>query len=578
MNALIFLILTTTSPLLTGYSAHFGLVEGGGDLYGYAIGTFGQFGVGFWRKVYGDKTNPSFAFEFTSLNVGDTTDSGRSISYSMGIGMFADFKVVKFTPYLAFYFHFLPSEKFALTFTLHYAWGYMDNRPHGLAFGTGLSFFGQPKEYSLARHRELEAKRRREAADKIADAGIQKMQAMDFDSAIVYFEYAIRLAPNYERPYKLLGEAHMHKGIEYMNRQMPDSALPEFVLAMKLNPQLPYLQEWYKLAVKKLADQHFNDGKRYLSEHDYRNAVREFRKTFEIDSTYPINRDSLFGAVYLEWAQMEMDSGDYEGAVKHFEKAMNYDSPLVLSHRKALVSAYVKTGIELISSGKLEDGIKRLEAAIDLDPEIKDSVKGQLAGAYFDYGFSLSQTDEATAHLIFAMGHFYSGDRDNTLKELRKFYDKLNQTPEIGRPYIRELLRLAESDDPVLRGAALSSIEAIAKAYPNDVKRFVKQIARYIDDPDVTCRYEALLTLSWIARTDYESVAPYIDQIATHLDDETPDVRFAAMTTLASIAKRAPQLVSHLTDRVKELLNDSDEYVRSAADEFLAAVESQSGK
>ncbi len=572
MNALIFLFLTTTSPLLTGYSVHTGLVEGKNELYGFAIGSFGQFGVGFWRKVYGEKTNPSFAFEFTSLNVGDTTDYGRSLSYSMGIGIFGDFKVMKFTPYVAFYFHFLPSEKFGLTFTLHYAWGYMDNRPHGLAFGTGVTFFGQPKEYSLEKHRELEKKRRRELAEKVVQKGIEKLRNMEIDSAILYFEYAIKLSPEYERPYKLLGEAHLHKGIDYMNNQMPDSALPEFALALKLNPQLPYLQDWYKLALEKVAGRYFKEGQLYLAEKDYGNAIKQFKKAFEVDSTYPVNRDSLLAQLYFEWGMTELDSGDYESAVRHFEKSMRYDSSFVLQHKDELVSAYLNSGIDMISSGKLEDGINRLEQAIDLAPELSDSVKGQLAGAYFDYGFSLSSSDKPEAHLMFALGHFYSGDREHTLEELRKFYDQVNQTPELGRPYIKALLRLATSDDPVVRGAALSAIEAVAKAYPNDVKRFVPELIPFIDDPDATCRYEALLTISWIARADHRAVTPYIDRIAAHLHDDTPDIRFAAITTLASIAKKAPKLVSHLTDQVQDLLNDPDDYVRSGAEEFMAAV------
>ncbi len=572
MNTFILLTLLTTSPLLSGYSVHAGLSEGGGDLYGYVLGTFGQFGVGFWRKVYGNVTSPNFAFEFTSLNVGDTTDSGRSISYSMGFGAFADFRVPKFTPYIAFYLHFLPWEKTALTLTLHYSWGYMDNRPHGLSFGAGMTFFGQAKEYSLARHKELERKRREKLADTLIAHGITKIDSEQIDSAMAYFQAALEVAPWNQKARALLGEAHFRKGVDYAQRHLPDSALSEFSIAYQLKPELPYLSDWIKYVLHEKAVNHYNLAQKYLSEGDYKSAIDEFKQVFQVDSSFPINRDSLFANLYFKYGLKDMADSNYEDAVKHFEKSMEYDSSVVLAHKDSLVKVYVNTGIDLIASGKLEDGISRLEHAIDLDPSLKDSLKGQLASAYFDYGFSLGQTDDPQAHFMFAMGHFYSGDRKHTLEELRKFYDKLNQTPEIGRPYIRDLFRLAAASDPVVRGAALSSIEIIARTYPHDVAKFTGNLINFIDDPDRTCRYEAALAISWISRADYEKVLPYLDRIAAHLDDESADVRFAVVSTLTSVAKRDPQAVMDYLEKVKNLLTDPDEYVRSAAEEFVSIV------
>ncbi len=574
MNTLILLAFFTTSPLLTGYSFHAGVSEGGGDLYWFAMGSFGQFGAGFWRKFYSGATNPDFFFEFTSLNIGDTTDSGRSISYSMGFGVFADFKVVKFTPYVDFYLHFLPWENLGMTFTLHYAWGHMENRPRGFSFGAGITFFGQPKEYSLLKHRELEKKRLTLIADTLIARGLQKLKAKEIDSAEIYFKSALKVAPWHKKASDLLAEAHLRKGIQYYYMHMPDSALSEFSIAYQINPQIAYLSDWLKTTLRMKAEIHYREGEKYLADSNYAMAIKEFKKAFESDSTLPVDRDSLFAELYFKYGLKDMADGDYESAVKHFERSMSYDSTVVLAHKDSLIKAYVSTGIDMIASGKLEDGIMRLEHAIDLDPSLTDSLSGRLQAAYFDYAFSLSETDRPESHLMYAMGNFYSGDRGNTLKHLRKFYDRLNQTPEIGRPYIRDLLRLAQARDPLIRGAALSSIELVAKSYPNDVAKFIQKIAPFIDDADATCRYEAIMTISWIARADYKKVLPYLNALAKHLDDASSDVRFAVVSTLTSIARKDPQAVSPYLDRVQELTNDPDDYVKTAAGEFLEIMKS----
>ena len=565
------LLLFATNPFLSGFSTHVGLMQSSNrDIFGYGAIAFGQFGVSVWKNAYSERKYPTFSFDFTSLNVGDTTELGRTVSFSMAFGANIDFETMRLTPYIGGFLHFLPSEKIALTFTAHYCWGTLPEKPKGFAYGLGITIFAQPKEHSLRRARERQRRSREEQALALVEKSYKLIQELQLDSAITLLEKAIVLAPDLQIAHYRLAQAHFYKGVIYAKNGKTDSAYIELSVAMSEDSTVEGLREWFDAIKQDMATQYYTQGIEALEREDYAVAIENFKAVLTIDTNFIYDMHELIARSYFLMGMELLRQDNPDSAVNCFDESAKWDSIYVKTYSDSIAQAYFRSGMELLEAGKVESGIERLEHAVELNPKLKAKAKTALSDAYYDMGFAAADKgNDVGAHLLWAMGHFYAGDRDGTVSELRKFYDLAMESPIEARPYLPHLLRLARSNDEVIRSVALSAIEWIAKSFPTDVWTSLDEIAQYLDAPDKPSRFEAAMIISWVAKSAPDVVRKFAPKLIDRLDDEDADVRFAALSALSSIARQYPDDVRPALPKVRALASDPDEFVRREANSLI---------
>lgn len=244
------------------------------------------------------------------------------------------------------------------------------------------------KEYSVASNSL--------SASDYFQRGYNAYEIKDLDNAILNYEQAIELAPNYIQAYNNLGVAYEHKG-------ETAKAIPLYEKAIELNPQLSVAYN--------------NLGNIYCVKGEIDKAISFFEKAVELDPKYSEAYNGL-GNAYQE-------KGDIDKAIPQYEKAIelnpNYSE------------AYNDMGLAYYHQGNLDKAIPSIEKAIDLNPEDASAYfnlglaykkKGDLDKAiqYFEKAIQLDPTDPST---YINLGNAYedNGDSDKKIECYRKAVD-----------------------------------------------------------------------------------------------------------------------------------------------------------
>ncbi|MCX8094072.1 MAG: tetratricopeptide repeat protein, partial [Candidatus Goldbacteria bacterium] len=152
-------------------------------------------------------------------------------------------------------------------------------------------------------------------AKQYLDAGVKYVKAKDYDKAIQYLNYSIKMQPT-SNAYYYLGYAYYAKGDK-------NNALSNFQMALKLNPSNTAAKQMVdKLGASAEADagagdpkaqQYLIAGHKYLKAKDYDNAIKYYQASINIQPTYQAYQ--FMGTAYYY-------KGDKAKAKEAYEKSL----------------------------------------------------------------------------------------------------------------------------------------------------------------------------------------------------------------------------------------------------------------
>ena len=189
---------------------------------------------------------------------------------------------------------------------------------------------------------------------ELYNSGCSEMDKHNHDSAIEYFNSALKLKPD-------MAEAHLNLGFCYRQKGDVPNQIAHFQKASKLKPDTPSI--------------HYNLGLAYFDAFIYSEASVEFRKAIELDPSY---RDAHFslGTVLFK-------TSNIPDAIKEFEKCAELSPEWFEAHLN-LGTCYIKTH-------NIDGAIIQFEKTLQLRPNS--------AEAHYDLGIAYmkaNKLDEAS--------------------------------------------------------------------------------------------------------------------------------------------------------------------------------------
>jgi tetratricopeptide (TPR) repeat protein len=166
--------------------------------------------------------------------------------------------------------------------------------------------------------------------------GYNALEVKEYDNAILYYQKAIELNPNFFAAYYSLGIAYKLKGNF-------DKAIQSYEKAIELNPNF--------------SDAYYNLGLAYRSKGDLNKAIRSYEKAIELDP-----KD--FGSYYNMGFAYNLN-GDFDKAIQSYEK--------VIELNPNCFDACYNLGVVYESKGNLDKAIRFDEQAIELNPSSSEA-------------------------------------------------------------------------------------------------------------------------------------------------------------------------------------------------------------
>ncbi|MBP9691617.1 tetratricopeptide repeat protein, partial [Candidatus Woesebacteria bacterium] len=191
------------------------------------------------------------------------------------------------------------------------------------------------------------------------------LQRNEYEPAIEWLEKALAIDPNYAL-------AHNNLGSVYRRQDLYQEALDEFLKAIELDPTLTETYERIVEVYIKLDN--LPQAKKYLEKGKATNIDFNFNcievDLYEADGNIVLSKLAQQQCVSRDptrEAQVEYDAGmkafqraSYDEAIRAFKKSIEIDS--------SFISSYVMLGQSYSYLGKYDDSIAILRSAVDLDP------------------------------------------------------------------------------------------------------------------------------------------------------------------------------------------------------------------
>lgn len=168
------------------------------------------------------------------------------------------------------------------------------------------------------------------------DRGYVLQQKGKLDDAIVQYQTAIKIAPDY-------AEAHNNLATVLANLNRHDEAITILKNALRINPEF--------------AQAHFNLGFYLFEKGRYKEATEHLKKTLQID---PNQSDA-----YLQLGRALAEQELYADAIIAYQNAIRIDPHFASSH------TYL--GIALYKLGKLDEAVLSFQEALRLDPNFVEA-------------------------------------------------------------------------------------------------------------------------------------------------------------------------------------------------------------
>ncbi len=232
------------------------------------------------------------------------------------------------------------------------------------------------------------------------DAMRGQMNTKNFQSAIDYFNTALRKDPKFALAYTGLADVSLRMYEENKDSFWMDKALNAAKQAQALNDKLPEAhsalgsvyaetgQTAQAIAELKRAQElapssdeaYRRLGNAYLDAGQNEQGIQALKKAVELNPYYWVNQNAL-GNAYLQ-------TGKYDEALKNFQKVTQLEPQNEIG--------YANIGTVYVSMGRYQDSIPPLEKAMQLGPE--PAVISTLGTSYFflhRYGDAVKQFEKA---------------------------------------------------------------------------------------------------------------------------------------------------------------------------------------
>ena len=191
--------------------------------------------------------------------------------------------------------------------------------------------------------------------------GSALVQDGHLDEAIVEFEKAIQIKPNYAPSYNNLGNALLQNG-------QPNLATPQYQKALELDPRDSQV--------------HNNLGTLLLKEGRLDEAIEQYREAVAAAPDVAELHYNLGSALIMK--------GNWDDAIKHLEAALNIDNDYPEAHNKL--------GIAFGAAGRMDEAISQFKEALRLH-HIYPQAQYNLGSILVHVG----QRQEGIAHLLEAV-------------------------------------------------------------------------------------------------------------------------------------------------------------------------------
>jgi len=228
------------------------------------------------------------------------------------------------------------------------------------------------------------------AAKDYYEDGVNLTFKSDYNTALLFFEKALREFPDYAECYVEIG--------------ICNERLKRHKQAVKAYKKAIQIQQDCVVAYNGLGIAHYNLG-------SYREALEAYKKVLELEPSYPETYYNL-GNIYLEL-------GKYNDAVEKFEYFLTIQPDRTEAHF-ALASAYVNLQ-------RFEDAISRFNQVIFLKPDLPEAYynTGVCYGnlGYYEkeikaYSKAIAlRPDYAEAHYNLAIVYIIRGDKTSALEQ-----------------------------------------------------------------------------------------------------------------------------------------------------------------
>ena len=267
-----------------------------------------------------------------------------------------------------------------------------------------------------------------EPAKEALNKGIELTQKGKFDEAILEYNKAIAIKPNYAEAYSKRGNAYSGKGNS-------EQAISDYTKAIEVDP--------------KFAPAYNNRGHTYLTKGNFDQATSDLIKAIEINPELAQAHTNL-ALVYSE-------KGKYDEAINEFNKAIQIDSKLaeayagrgflyekrnnhdqaMLDYAKAIEinpkykEVYFFRGLAYYSKGKPDEAISDFTKAIEINPNyadaynsrgnVYDDIKGKYDEAISDFTKAIEIAPKyAGAYGNRGIAYSYKGNYDQAISDCTK--------------------------------------------------------------------------------------------------------------------------------------------------------------
>lgn len=184
-----------------------------------------------------------------------------------------------------------------------------------------------------------------------------------------------------------LVEEHYQKAQEYYNEGRWAEAINEWNAVSRLRPEDAWVREKIE-SIKKTMDEHFNLGMTHYEQGNYAQAIKEWQRVLEWDAHYyrateniekaslkikemeAASRERIIGE-YFEKGLEYYKAGDYLEAVKEWRRTLDIDPQQkeALHHINLVVKEYFETGMEMYHNNKFTEAIEEWKKALSVNPD-----------------------------------------------------------------------------------------------------------------------------------------------------------------------------------------------------------------
>ena len=306
----------------------------------------------------------------------------------------------------------------------------------------------------------------------------------EYDNAILYYQKAIEINPDY-------AFAYINMGLAYGNKSNYDKAIECYQKAIEINPE--YAEAYYKMGVA------------YVDKGNYDKAIECFQKAIEIN---PDDADAYYnmGIIY-GWEKCS-----YVKAIEYFQKAIEIDPDDA--------RAYKNMGLAYGNKSNYDKAIECFQKAIEINPDDADAYKnmGLAYGNKSNYDKAIECFQKAIeinpeyAEAYKNMGLAYV-DKGNYNKAIECCKKAIEINPNYSSAYNNMGLAYGE------KGNYNKAIECCKKAIeinPDDADAYYNMGVAYVDkgnnDKAIECYQKAIEINPDYADAYYNMGVAYVDK------------------------------------------------------------------